>query len=140
MDITVFVLISGYFGVRYSARRLVKFHNIPWIYGILTFIALVLEQGNIFSGAEGIKEACSLLFPVIAGGKWSFMSHYFWLMAFSPFLNAAGDRLSQESYAKVLLLMTLAFSVIPTFLYFEIFEDTGKGFPYMIFIVNFLKN
>ena len=135
-DITVFVLISGYFGIKYSARRAVRFHNIVWIYGVVLAI-LAIISGTVERSADGIKSILGYLFPIISGGRYNFMCHYFWLVLLSPWLNKLVDLFERDAYRKLLAVLAIAFSVIPTFLYFEIFEDTGKGFPYMVFIYLF---
>ncbi len=134
-DITVFVLISGYFGIKYSGKRLIKFHNVLMFWGItLVLVNCLTGNGDIYLGADGTKELASRLFPVLSGGKWSFPCHYFWLNVFAPYINEIIERFSREWHKRIIFIMFFAFSFLPTFCYFEIFEDAGKGFPYMVFV------
>lgn len=52
----------------------------------------------------------------------------------TPFLNQIPEKLSKENFEKLLAVLLLLFSVIPTFGFFEIMQDGGKGLVHMVMI------
>ena len=89
--------------------------------------------GTIAVGNLGIKALIKSCIPVISRYYW-FISCYFFLCFLTPFLNQIPEKLSKENFEKLLAVLLLLFSVIPTFGFFEIMQDGGKGLVHMVMI------
>lgn len=120
--VTLFVLISGYFGIRFHAGKLFKMIAIVWFYSVFSYIAGVmwLHTPHTWAGLA------SSLVPILSKKYW-FMTCYVVLYCFSPYLNQLVRHLSRRSYERLLLVWGFFFVLAPTVLFFEIQNDTGKG-------------
>jgi hypothetical protein len=78
-----------------------------------------------------LEKVFTSFIPIISRKYW-FITCYFVLVLLSPFLNAIPEKLDQKSFERLLILLLVIFSFIPTFFYYEITKDGGRG------IVNFL--
>ena len=124
MGVTCFILISGYFGIRFDFKKLIRLD---------LMIIFFTVFGTIAVGNFGIKSLIKSCIPVISRYYW-FISCYFFLCFLTPFLNQIPEKLSKENFRKLLAILLLLFSVIPTFGFFEIMQDGGKGLVHMVMI------
>ena len=124
MGVTCFILLSGYFGIRFDFKKLIRLDLMIIFFTIFGTIAV----GNL-----GIKALIKSCIPVISRYYW-FISCYFFLCFLTPFLNQIPEKLSKENFEKLLAVLLLLFSVIPTFGFFEIMQDGGKGLVHMVMI------
>lgn len=115
--VTCFVLISGYFSIRFDLGKLVRLDL------MIIFFTLA---GNLFLGNWGLKTLIKSCIPVISRQYW-FISCYFVLCILAPFLNQIPEKLNKEQFRHLLLVLLLVFSVIPTFTTYDIMQDAGKG-------------
>ncbi len=113
----LFMLLSGYFGIRFKLDKLIKLDIAIIFYDLLNLF--------LFTGfsVKGLVTACM---PVIFKTHW-FVSCYFVIAFLSPFLNKIPEKLSREKFRALLLLLLLLFYIVPTVFFSEIIEDTGKG-------------
>lgn len=120
--VTLFILLSGYFGIRFNIRKLFKLIAAIWFYSVFSYILEVRCLQVPFTWAG----LASSLVPVLSKKYW-FMTCYVVLYCFSPYLNRLAAGLSRESFRRLLLIWGFFFAAAPTFLFFEIQNDTGKG-------------
>lgn len=113
----LFMLLSGYFGIRFAPDKLIKL-DIAIIFYDVVYLFLFAE----FS-IKGLITACM---PMIFKTHW-FITCYFVIAFISPFLNKIPEYLNRESFRNLLLLLLFLFYVIPTVFFSEIIEDAGKG-------------
>ena len=111
--VTCFILISGYFGIIRKGEHLFHLWCIVIFYSILSIIIF-----TIFKIPISLEDFIKSLIPTISGKYWFF----------SPYINHFIDTLSQNQFKKFLLLLISIFYIAPTFFYFEITKDLGKGF------------
>lgn len=118
LGVNLFVLISGYFMVKQETISISKALKL-WLqiefYSVVIYLLSVLFGQNILSIKQIIWNGFPLIFE-----KWWFASTYFVLFLFSPYINKLLCRLSKEEYKRLLVLLILSWSVIPTV--------TGKAF------------
>lgn len=124
VGVTCFILISGYFGIRFDLKKLIRLDLMV----IFFTVAGTLAVGDF--GAKALIKAC---IPVISRQYW-FITCYFALCILAPFLNRIPERLSREAFRNLLLVFLLLFSVIPTFTTYDIMQDAGKGLAHFIMI------
>lgn len=115
--VTCFILISGYFGIKFDLKKLIRLDMM---------IIFFTVAGTIILGDFGIKALIKSCIPVISRQYW-FITCYFALCILAPYLNQIPERLSQEHFRNLILILLLVFSVIPTFTTYDIMQDAGKG-------------
>lgn len=118
IGVNIFVLISGYYLVNSERKKvdlykIFKFVGQVWFYSLVIFIiSLIFGWRNIAD--IGITSFIEALFP-ITFSQWWFASTYFVLYLIHPFLNKLLFSLDQSLYQKLLLILVVCWSVIPTF-------------------------
>ena len=127
--VSIFVLISGLYGIRFRAELLISFWLLIWTYSLLVLLCQVLFSAEPLTG-EALRNA---LFP-IASKRWWFVTSYFLLFILSPVLNGAAEKLGQARFAKVLVLLLFVLVVVPTISLTDPTGDNGKGTIYLIFL------
>lgn len=123
VGVPIFILISGYFGIRLKPKKLIQ---LDWMLIFYCWTGLALRFAWGQAGDYGMEQILSYVFPVIGRNSWYFTC-YFALAFLSPFLNEFVEKLSQENFKKLLVTMLIIFSAITTFLFFDITQDGGKG-------------
>lgn len=122
--VTCFILISGYFGIRFDLKKLIRLDL------MIIFFTLL---GTVAVGDFGIKALIKSCIPVISRQYW-FITCYFALCILTPFLNQITERLSRAQFRNLLLVLLLLFSVIPTLTTYDIMQDAGKGLAHFVMI------
>lgn len=122
------VSIFGYFGITRRIDKMFSLWCIVIFYSILG-AAVPILLGN----PPELTFLFKSLFPTVTGKYWYFTT-YLILWLFSPYLNRISEALTQRHFKILLLLLVLVFYVFPTFFYFEIIKDNGKGSVNMLII------
>ena len=122
--VTCFILISGYFGIKFNFKKLV---SLDLMIIFFTICGTLLLDG--FAVSALVKSAL----PVLTKRYW-FISCYFVLCFLAPFLNKIPEKLSREAFRNLLLVLLLLFSIVPTFGFYDIMQDAGKGLVDFIMI------
>lgn len=126
--VSCFVLLSGYFGLKFKMQRFIQLILITTFYTVISFIA---NNGLAFN----ISFFDSLI-VVLRYKNW-FIACYLILMLLSPFINKAMLSLSKIEYNKLLIILFITFSVLPTLFvsyYYTILTDGGKCLTYILFL------
>lgn len=126
IGVTCFILISGYFGIRRSTKKLFQLESIA-LFGSVLGLVLMLLRGEGVSMMDLLRTC----FPVLTG-KWWFLTCYVCILLVAPFLNKFLASLTQKQWLELLGILIILFYIAPTFLYFQIMNDSGKG------LMNFL--
>lgn len=87
----IYFLISGYFLIKLSPRKLINFISIIFIFGLINYIALIFTGQHIHVNVFYI-----LFFPISKSPYW-FLQVYLLLMILSPLLNKGLDGLDIKS-------------------------------------------
>lgn len=120
--VTIFVLISGYYGMRSKGgRKIVSLELTTIFYALLTCLASWLMTGDVT-----IKDVIPCLTPISARYSW-FMTAYMIMLIFADYINMIPERLSQQTYQRLLLMMLAVFSIVPTVTRLHVMDDSGKG-------------
>ena len=115
VGVNCFVLITGYFMVN-KEIRVSKYIN---IWGQVFFYSLLSIILAIVIPIEISKEKIILSFFPITTNKYWFISAYLLLMIYIPFLNIIIRNLNKKKLRKVLLLLAVVYSIVPTFLFWS---------------------
>ncbi len=128
MGVTTFILISGYFGIRFRWSRLWVLWAIALFYSLMIFFFDVLILGDVFSW-QGLYHS---LTPVTSQ-RWWFLTCYVVVFCLAPFLNRAVTDLTKRQMEILLAIMAFFFIISPTILRNTLTNDMeGKGLPNLI--------
>lgn len=128
IGVSCFILISGYFGVKWNTKKMIKL-DLMLIFYCWAGLAFRLAWGT----AGGGETILSYLFPVIGKYSWYFTC-YFALAALSPFLNETIEKLGEQRLRQLIVVMLIIFSGVTTFFFFDITGDSGKGIVHMVML------
>lgn len=131
--VTLFILISGYFGLKFDIRKIVKMECMMITFSILETVILYFFSPEPLQRAALLEQAAKSLLPFITRKYW-FYSCYVCLVIFSGFIDKLIEQLSRRQFGLLIIGMLIVFSVFPTFFYFEITQDNGKGLVQMLMI------
>lgn len=128
--VNAFVIVSGYFGINLSIKKLVKLDLRVVLYTWVGFAIAVLVGIHEVNLLSDIK----LLLPVLTKQYW-YVTIYFVLCIISPLLNRLLKHLSEKELKIALIVGGIVFYVVATGCYIinadQIVTDAGYG------IVNF---
>lgn len=133
IGVSCFVLISGYFGVKRDWMKIARLEMMVIFFSFCTTGLLAVAFPEVYNGPELLELIIKSCIPVISRKHW-FYSCYICLLLLSPWLNAALERMTKRQMMGLLATMLVLFSICPTFLYFEIMQDGGKGLVNMILL------
>lgn len=123
MGVSLFMLISGYFGAKTDWKKIIRFEIIAIVYSLLGYVV-----SAYISGAWSLSELVKSCLPVFSQRKW-FLTAYIILLIFADFINLIPEKLSKKQYEWFLSLMLAVFSIIPTVIFFHPTDaNSGKGF------------
>ncbi len=128
-----FCLISGYFGMKFSWKKLLKFEIMMITYSLLETFILIQIFPEEMQGSVLLEQLIKSFLPFISRKYW-FYSCYLCVFLFSGYIQKFIDTLKKQELEKVIGISLLIFSVFPTVFYFEIMQDAGKGLIQMIIL------
>lgn len=100
--VNLFVLISGYYGIKLKSKTLVRFELQAIIYASAVYFTISLADHD-FNVYYFIKDA---LFPVM-GFRWWFLTTYIMLFILSPILNEGISRLTKKQHLAIIILFLI---------------------------------
>ena len=123
-SVNLFGLLSGYLKIdrptRYESIIRILIQTFFWCM-IITFVcALFFDQRNIGSLLNN-------LFPFIGDRLW-YITCYLFVFIVSPYLNKLAANLTQKSYKKLLIVLAVLMSVVPTFFIRDFFHIVNDGY------------
>ena len=129
--VNVFVLISGYWGIKLKLNKLIRIDLMVLFYSLLFFsICIILGRDVLFS-----TKSLTHFLPIISNKYW-FITSYFILCLISPFLNYVLNTISKKEQGLFLIVGCILFYLWPTVSYIlnfsHVVKDAGYG------IINFV--
>lgn len=128
LQVNIFILISGWFGIHTTPKKIISFYLLCAFYGVFTYL-LSLGIGNSFSLADF---AISFM-PFSAMKGWWFVKAYLFLMLLAPLFNKAIEYMSRREFIYVLLALVFINSIIGFFFKQEINKD-GNNFMQLMYV------
>ncbi len=118
VHVNSFVIVTGYFQCEKKCKmsKVLSLNNAVWFYGILFLIvALVLRDKYNFSLVYPISnlDVFKTILPLDFGNYW-FIDCYFILYLLTPILNKIISSYNQKGFLKIIIGLTILFSIIPT--------------------------
>lgn len=131
VGVNVFLLISGYFGIRLRARKVWGLYIQCAFYGLLAYsIGVMLSSAPMIPHTFITKSI--LIFS--HASSWWFVALYIMLMFISPFLNYSMQMMTKKQYAVALLGMTFVLIYLGWFWQKPIYDVNGYSFVHFIYI------
>jgi hypothetical protein len=128
LGVTCFMLISGYYGIRFNLEKLIKLDMMIIFYSVIKTVIRVALAEEV-----GAMDILSTIFPILSGQYW-YMTAYFVIVFLSSWLNRIPEKLSRQDFRRLLLLLIFFLDIVPTVLHFDIIGKEGKNPIYMILI------
>lgn len=129
VGVSIFVLISGYFGVKFKGDRFFQLIYLTIAYTTLTtFLNKGFVSSELFKTAIGVFRQSSSIWFIVC---------YLLLLLFSPFINPALEILTRRQYHRLLFIGFIVLNIMTTFLTpvdNYVTTATGKSFLYFIFL------
>lgn len=127
--VSCFILISGYYGVRYSKRKLLYLLIVTTIYSLIV---------SLLNDGMDLKSLLKAVLCIPLYSHW-FIVCYLALILLSPYVNAMAEMLTKKDFARMLLILCILLSVIPTVFISPsgngvFLSQGGKCFSYFIFV------
>ena len=126
--VSIFVLISGYFGIKTNIRIIVSIEMATVFYALLSLIAQYFDGQTI-----SIRDIFHNCFPVSSNIYW-YITAYMLMMIFADYINLLPEKLDKKGFQRLILIMLLVFSVLPSILQIHVMNDYGKGVLNMLLI------
>lgn len=128
--VTCFVLLSGYFGVKYTSHKFLHLVLTVTLYSVLLY--------SLFQLA-GIYRKCDFVEALLAVPLYHnwFIVCYLFLMLVAPYLNGLAENLKRKDYTRLLVILFIALSLMPTLFKHtsnSIITSGGKCISYFLFI------
>lgn len=135
LQVNIFILISGWFGIRTTPKKIIGFYLLCAFYGVFTYL-LSLGLDNSFS----IRDLAISFMPFSAMKGWWFVKSYLFLMLLAPLFNKAIEYMSKREFQYVLLVLVLINSYFGFFCKQDINWDgnTLMQLTYVYFIGRYL--
>lgn len=130
MGVDLFILISGYFLVKseFKAKKAVRIWVQTTVYSVAIAAAFALT-GTDMGIRAWIKNCLPIPYSV-----WWFATTYFLLYALSGFINQFIAALSRERLQKLIALLTVVCSVVPTLLNADM-EDSFLLWFFLLYLI-----
>lgn len=125
LGVTCFMLISGYFGVSFSLKKLIRLDLMVIFYSV-AHLAIRFALGV----DTGKTDILSAVFPILSNLYW-YITVYVILVILSPFLNRIPEKLSRDAFLRLIAILLFFSSVVPTLLSFDLLGREGKNVVHM---------
>lgn len=129
--VNVFVLISGYFGIKLRARRIWSLYLQCAFYGLFTYLFGVI-MGTVPFVQHTIVTKSLLIFS--HASSWWFVVCYLMLMIISPFLNYSMQKMSKKEYLFSLIIFTFLQLYLGWFWQKSAYDTNGYSLINFIFV------
>lgn len=130
--VNVFVMISGWFGIRYSIKGLFRFLFQVLFFAVVGYIMGILFKATTFS----ISDFCAQGLMLSSRHYW-FVGCYLLLFALSPILNLYCENATKRQFATVLLTL-LAIQTTTAWLFPTFQAEIKGGYSAVSFITLYL--
>lgn len=137
LGVNLFILLSGYFLInqkKLKVSKVLKFWLQVFFYSLIIYSIFVIFTDMKF----GLVRFFTVLLP-ISFREWWFASTYFILYLISPYINLFLTKLSKTNYKKLLILTTIMWCIIPTFIHTNLESNDLIWFMYLYSIAGYIK-
>ncbi len=137
LGVDLFILITGYMSIksRFRIRSLLRVVLQTWFYTVAILLLFFLfDPGDIRS----LKGVLKSFVPTTSCLYW-FVTFYVGLVVISPFLNALVAGLGRNGTKKLLMVLFVLLSVIPTFTRLTFVLNNLAWFSFLYLLAGYMK-
>lgn len=137
LGVDLFVLITGYMSInsRFKIRSLLRVVLQTWFYSIaILLLFFVFDRGGIDSSRGVLKS----LVPTTSCLYW-FVTFYVGVVLISPFLNALVAGLGRDGTKKLLIVLFILLSAIPTFMRLTFVMNNLTWFSFLYILAGYIR-
>lgn len=127
--VNVFVLLSGWYGIRFSIKRLGSFLFQVFFFSFLIYVCLVIIHPADYLNVRSL----SRLF-ILNGEDYWFVKSYLLLFLFAPFLNTLVEREESKQTVKSVLIVFFLFQTIYGWLSIKGVTELEGGYSALSFM------
>lgn len=151
VGVNVFVLITGYYGIKTRVHSFTNLYLMYALYGLLTVLAinigtLIPIWADTATASMTIPQRSFSAFkhtisPFTNGGCW-FLNAYLGLLFLSPLLNIAREHINKHQYQIILILLTISSLYYGWYSVASTFDGSGYSiaqFLYLYMIGGYLR-
>lgn len=138
--VNAFILISGYFGIKFKTDRFVRLVLQTVFYSVLLMLFSIVIGWHVFN----VQKDLFAFLPIITKQYW-FVTSYVVLYLISPWLNLWVESMEKKTYKRFLLIGFFIIYLWPTFSYLfntsQFIGDSGYGivnFTYLYFLGRYI--
>ncbi len=128
MGVSLFMFISGYFGVTFSVGKLIRLLAIIIFYCLTSTVCKYIMGGGI-----SIKEITEDFLAIFRNRYW-YATVYIIMFLISDIINRTLISLDKADFNRLIFVLFLFFVLSPTILRTEILGDAGKGIVNMFLV------
>lgn len=139
IGVNIFVLISGYFLVKEKEIKLDFKHILKFILQVLFYSVTLYTLYIVITKEQVELQNIKKVFFPITFKKWWFVTYYFILYLFHPFINKVLINLSKKEYKSLLIILITCFSIIPTFINKSFSVDNLVWFITLYCLAGYIK-
>ena len=133
IGVNCFILISGYCGIRFSARKVVGLYLMCAFYGLIGYFCNLVYYAQPFAAQEMLRASVFCF----SKDYWWFINCYALLMLFAPFLNSGIKALSHRQFGWLIAGWSIA-QIYFGYLTHTAYFDTGYGYNVLNFVYIYL--
>lgn len=139
VHVNSFVMATGFFQInsRFKQKKIWSLINASWFYRIIIMSILLIVNIIHLDKVAIIKE----VFPLNITEYW-FLQDYLLLYCLSPFINKLITNIDKNTFKKLLLVLFIIFSILPTITGGQFFYNNGLTlyqFVYMYILGSFFR-
>ncbi len=134
IGVIIFILITGYYSVNnekpFKLKRLISLIFQVFFYSALFYLVFVFMGLERFSMGGFVKN----FLPVTFNMYW-FVTVYIILYIFIPYINILLNKISREKHLRLVIILLVLFSIIPTFIPKSYWGDNEIVQVFMYYII-----
>ena len=139
VHVNSFLLLTGYFqhDKKFKLKKVFDLVLMAWMYKVVIGLAFYFFSSNTYNSMELV----TILSPLEFNNLW-FLRLYLESYILSPYINIVIDKLNQKDHRKLIIILTILFSIIPTITNQRTFANNGftiKHFVLMYIIGAYLS-
>lgn len=131
VHVNSFILITGYFQCKqeFSFKKIVSLIGMAWFYKVIIALIFAITGAHKFT----LTEIVTILSPLEFANNW-FLIVYMSLYLVSPYINIMLNKLNQKEHRKLIILLFIMFSILPTVTNQNTFSNTGFTLTHFVFL------
>ena len=126
--VSCFMLISGFYGLKFNLHKFIRIIFLVLFYSYIDFAIKIILSGK-FSFASLLKT----VFPLLTGKYW-YITCYMIIYLLCDYIELFIKNITLIRFKILLIVLILIYYLAPTFLYFQIMNDSGKGIVNMFIV------